>query len=118
MTSDNVILSDALSLAGSISVALLVIAFLLHKFYFSWSSTNKEGSLLSRMHEELERMSEHNTNLMEQLGKLQIEVIRLNSELFKLTKENQNLHSEVARLTHEVSRLQNLLPGVPDESTN
>ena len=118
MTSDNVIISDALSLAGSISVALLVIAFLLHKFYFSWNSTNKEGSLLSRMHEELERMSEHNTNLMEQLAKLQVEVIRLNTELFKLTKENQNLHSEVARLTHEVSRLQNLLPGVPDESTN
>lgn len=118
MPADNVILSDALSLAGSISVALLVIAFLLHKFYFSWNSTSKEGSLLGRMHEELERMSEHNTNLMDQLSKLQLEVIRLNAELFKLTRENQNLHGEVVRLTHEVSRLQKLLPGVPDESTN
>lgn len=117
MPTDNVILSDALSLAGSISVALLVIAFLLHKFYFSWSSTSKESSLLSRMHEELERMSEHNTNLMEQLGKLQLEVIRLNTELFKLTKENQNLHGEVTRLTQEVSRLQQLLPGVPVNDT-
>lgn len=117
MTSDNVILTDALSLASTISVALLFIAFLLHKFYSSWNSTTKENSLLSRMHEELERMTEHNTTLMEELGKLQLEVIRLNSELFKLTKENQNLHAEVVRLTHEVSRLQKLLPGVPDGPT-
>ncbi len=112
MTSDNVILNDVLSLAGTISVALLAIAFLLHKFYSSWNTTDKENSLLSRMHEELERMTEHNTKLMEELEKLQIEVIRLNSELFKLTKENQNLHGEVTRLTQEVSGLQKLLPGV------
>lgn len=111
MTPNTVIVGDALSTAGAITVALLAIAFLLHKFYFSWNSTNKEGSLLSRMHEELGRMSQHNTTLMEELNKLQLEVLRLNTELFKLTKENQNLHTEVVRLTREVSRLQQLLPG-------
>lgn len=118
MTSDNVILNDALSLAGTISVALLAIAFLLHKFYSSWNTTNKENSLLSRMHEELERMTEHNTTLMEELSKLQLEVLRLNTALFKLTKENQNLHSEVSRLTAEVSRLQSLMSGGTYVRTN
>ena len=89
--------------------ALVMLAFLLQKFLNSWKTDKAEASVLTLMHNELERMSEQNTKLSTELGALQIEVIKLNQELRLLTTENQRLHSEVAALTGEVTRLQALL---------
>jgi predicted nuclease with TOPRIM domain len=61
------------------------------------------------MHLELERMSEQNTKLSEELNNLQISVIDLNKQLRIITLENQRLHEEVTNLTGEVTRLQALL---------
>ena len=55
------------------------------------------------MHTELERMSEQNTALSTELGRLHTEVITLSQELRKLTFENQRLQTEVCALTEEIS---------------
>jgi peptidoglycan hydrolase CwlO-like protein len=55
------------------------------------------------MHSELERMSEQNTALSTELGRLHNEVINLSQELQKLTFENQRLQTEVCALTEEIS---------------
>jgi predicted nuclease with TOPRIM domain len=60
------------------------------------------------MHTELERMSEQNTKLSIELGRLHSEVIALNTELQKLTVENQRLQTEVCALTQEVSNFKQM----------
>lgn len=95
--------------AGGTTVGLLALAYVLQKFLTGWKTDKAETSVLTLMHNELERMSEQNTTLSNELGKLQKEVISLNKELRTLTTENQRLHSEVATLTGEVSRLQRML---------
>jgi predicted nuclease with TOPRIM domain len=54
-------------------------------------------------------MSQQNTSLSLELGRLQDEVIKLNNQLQKLTIENQRLQQEVIVLTREVTRLQVIL---------
>lgn len=110
--------TDVISIAATAAAALLGLAFFLQKFVSSWKTTGTENSLVTLLHTELERMSSHNTKLMQEVGNLQEQVIKLNNELYKLTRENQNLHSEVVRLTQEVSALQKLIPGVPNGSTS
>lgn len=95
--------------AGMIAASLVGTAFLLQKFLTGWKADKTEGSVISLMHSELERMSEQNTKLSVELGKLQHEVIELNKQLRTLTAENQRLHAEVVVLTGEVSRLQSIL---------
>jgi uncharacterized protein (DUF3084 family) len=60
------------------------------------------------MHSELERMSEQNTKLSLELGKLQEEVIELNKQLRALVVENQKLQEEVVELTLQISKLKEL----------
>lgn len=91
--------------SGGVAAGLLGFAFLLQKFLTGWKSDKTESSIISLMHSELERMSEQNTTLSVELGKLQQDLIDLNQELRKLSSENQRLHSEVAALTAEVTRL-------------
>lgn len=95
--------------AGGTAIGLLTIAYVLQKFLTGWKSDKTESSILTLMHNELERMSAQNANLSMELGRLQIEVIALNTQLRALTVENQRLHSEVGSLTAEVSRLQHTL---------
>lgn len=79
------------------------------KIMKGWKETATESNIISIMHTELERMSQQNTRLAEELNKLQIEIISLNKELRNLTSENQRLHIEVSSLTAEVGRLQLML---------
>lgn len=85
--------------------ALITLAFMLQKLLKSWKETSVEGSVLKILHTEVERMNAHNTNLVQELSKLQRELVSLNGELYKLTIENQRLHAEVAALTQEISVL-------------
>jgi predicted nuclease with TOPRIM domain len=91
-------------------VALAVIAVLLgiQKILKDWRGTAAETSVITLMHSELERMSEQNTQLSVELGRLNTEVISLNQELQKLTLENQRLQREVVALTAEISNLKTL----------
>lgn len=91
-------------------IALAVIATFvgIQKILKDWRSTNAETSIITIMHTELERMSEQNTALSVELGRLHTEVIALNQQLQKLTVENQRLQTEVVALTNEVSLFKQL----------
>lgn len=96
------------SLIQTISiVALAVVAFSvgIQKLLKDWKSTHAETSVITLMHNELERMSEQNGVLSKELNRLQQEMITLNSQLSQLCVENQRLQTEVVALTDEVSKL-------------
>jgi hypothetical protein len=95
-------------------VALAVVAFSIgiQKLLKEWKSNNAETSVITLMHTELERMSEQNTSLSVELGRLHNEVIALNTQLQMLTVENQRLQTEVIALTNEVSSFKLLRQGV------
>jgi len=99
-----------LQTSGALATGLIALAFGIQRLLKGWKETSAESSVLSMMHSELERMSQHNTVLSEELNKLQIELVTLNKELYKLTLENQRLHTEVASLTDEINRLKSHLP--------
>lgn len=94
-----------LEVIGSVSIAIVTMFIGIQKLLKDWKSTGAETSVITLMHSELERMSQQNTNLSVELGRLHIEVIALNTELQKLTIENQRLQTEVIALTSEVSSL-------------
>jgi regulator of replication initiation timing len=96
-------------LIAAAGVGLLAFAYAIQKFLGAWQQNRTEVSITSLMHTELERMSDQNTKLSIELGKLQEEMIRLNKQLRILTEENQRLHIEVVSLTNEVGRLQKML---------
>ena len=98
-------------LAAGAAAGLIAVAFFAQKFLNSWQSSRAENSVINLMHTELERMSEQNSHLSEELGKLQQEVIKLNRQLHELTVENQKLHSEIVALNLELARLQTTLRG-------
>lgn len=91
-------------------VAIAVIAGFVgvQKILKNWRSTEAETNVITLMHSELERMSEQNTKLSLELGRLHTEVIALNTELQKLTLENQRLQREVVALTAEIGELKTL----------
>ena len=95
--------------AGGLAAGLFAVAFLFQKLLTGIKSDKAESSMIGLMHNELERMSEQNTTLSVELGKLQQDLIELNKELRVLSSENQRLHSEVAALTAEVIRLRSAL---------
>lgn len=91
-----------------VAIAVMAVFIGVQKILKNWRSTEAETSIITLMHTELERMSEQNTKLSIELGRLHTEVIALNTELQKLTAENQHLRTEVAALTQEVSRFKQL----------
>lgn len=91
-----------------VAIAVMAVFIGVQKILKNWRSTEAETSIITLMHAELERMSEQNTKLSVELGRLHSEVIALNSELQKLTAENQHLRTEVAALTQEVVKFKQL----------
>ena len=91
-----------------IAIAVMAVFIGAQKILKNWRSTEAETSIITLMHTELERMSEQNTKLSIELGRLHSEVIALNGELQKLTTENQHLRTEVAALTQEVVKFKQL----------
>jgi predicted nuclease with TOPRIM domain len=96
--------------------ALAVIAVLVgaQKILKDWRGTAAETNVITLMHTELNRMSEQNTQLSLELGRLHTELIALNQELQKLTLENQSLQREVVALTAEISELKTLTQKEPN----
>jgi len=94
-----------------LAVAIIAGLFVFKKLVKDWLSTDTESNIIKIMHTELERLSEQNTALSLELGRLHTEVIALNHELQKLTLENQQLQTEVIALTNEVSGLKLLRQG-------
>ena len=98
---------DNHSLIQTVSlVALAVVAFSvgIQKLLKDWRSTGAETSIITLMHNELERMSEQNGLLATELNRLQQEMILLNAQLSQLCIENQQLQTEVVALTEEVNK--------------
>jgi predicted nuclease with TOPRIM domain len=94
---------QSLQAISLVALAVIGVFIGLQKILKNWRSTEAETSIITLMHAELERMSEQNTKLSVELGRLHSEIIALNGELQKLTVENQNLRTEVCALTQEVS---------------
>ena len=95
--------------AAAIAVGLAGMVFGLQKLMKGLKETGAETSVITLMHQELERMSAQNKILSTELSALQNEIITLNRELRTMSDENQKLHHEVVTLTAEVSRLRELL---------
>ena len=95
----------------AIPLALGGIALGVQSLSKAWKSSSTESHLLQMMHEELERMSNQNATLSQEVGKLQVELVRLSSQLTSLNSENQKLQAEVSGLNQEISRLHSLLIG-------
>lgn len=93
---------------GIVALGLIAVFIGAQKIIKDWRSTSAETNVITLMHVELDRMSEQNTNLSIELGRLHTEVIALTQELQKLTVENQRLQTEVIALTNEVSGLKML----------
>lgn len=94
---------QSLQATSLVAIAVMAVFIGAQKILKNWRSTEAETSIITLMHSELERMSEQNTKLSLELGRLHTEVIALNTELQKLTVENQNLRTEVCALTQEVA---------------
>lgn len=95
--------------AAAIAMGVIGLAVGLQKVVKNWKETSAESSIVTMMHTELTRLSEHNSVLAKELSLLQVEIISLNKQLLALTAENQKLHSQVVSLTEEVNRLQVML---------
>lgn len=96
---------------GAIAMAVIVLMLGVQKILKHWRSTDAENAIITIMHNELERMSQQNTALSVELGRLHTEVIALNVQLQKLVVENQRLQTEVIALTNEVSSFKLLRQG-------
>jgi predicted nuclease with TOPRIM domain len=94
---------------GGAFIALLTVILGMQKMFKSWKETGAETSVITLMHQELERMSTQNGVLAVELNKLQLEVLNLNKELRNLNLENRRLQEEIVTLTLEVNMLQKRL---------
>jgi hypothetical protein len=99
---------QSLQAISLVAIAVMAIFIGAQKILKNWRSTEAETSIITLMHSELERMSEQNSKLSVELGRLHTEIIALNTELQKLTVENQHLRTEVCALTQEVSNFKQL----------
>lgn len=95
--------------AAVIAFGLFGLVFGIQKLLKGWKETGAESSIITLMHQELERLSSQNKILLTELSSLQTEIIKLNRELRTMSDENQKLHAEVVMLSAEVSRLRDLL---------
>ena len=96
---------------SAVALAIIAVMFGIQKMLKHWQTTDAENSIIKIMHTELERMSQQNTALSVELGRLHNEVIALNRQLQKLSVENQRLQTEVIALTHEVSSFKTMRQG-------
>ena len=88
---------------GAIALAIIVVVAGYRKITKEWRADSAELSIITLMHKELERMSEQNTALSNEIGRLHTQIIALNKQIQELSIENQRLQSEVVALTNEVS---------------
>lgn len=99
----DIIPDNLIEVIGLTAMAVILGFTGIRKILKDWQSTEAEVSVINIMHAELERMSEQNTALSLELGRLHNEIISLNHELQNLSMENRRLQTEVVALTIEVS---------------
>lgn len=97
--------SSVAQTSSALVFALIALAFGFQKLLKAWKETNTETDLITRLHTELERMSDQNTKLALELNKLQQEILTLNKQIRDLSEENHKLHYEVCALNAQVYRL-------------
>lgn len=98
------LVSDTLIQAiATIGLAVILIIVGYRKITKEWQVDSAETSIITLMHKELERMSEQNAALSNEIGRLHQQIITLNRQIHDLSIENQRLQSEVMALTNEVS---------------
>lgn len=85
-----------------VGLAIIATFIGIQKLLKDWKATSAETNIITLMHSELERMSEQNSSLSVEVGRLHNEIIVLNNQLQKLTIENQRLQAEVCALTEEI----------------
>lgn len=95
--------------AAVIAFGVFGLVIGIQKLLKGWKETGAESSIITLMHQELERLSAQNKILLTELSSLQSEIIKLNRELRTMSDENQKLHTEVVSLSAEVGRLRELL---------
>ena len=108
MEAQNQDLIQTISLVALAAIGLVVG---IQKLLRDWRSTQAETNIIQVMHTEIDRMSDQNTKLSSEIGKLQEEIIRLNQELTKLNIENNKLQQEVSQLTLELSKFKETARG-------
>lgn len=91
-----------------LSVALIALVIGVQKLVRDWRTTKAESDIISIMHKEIERMSNQNSTLSLELGKLQEEIIELNKQISKLNIENNRLQEEISVLTLELNSFKKL----------
>lgn len=87
---------------GAIALAIIFVMLGYQKISKEWRSDNIENSIITVMHKELERMSQQNTALSTEIGRLHQQILNLNKQIQELSVENQRLQTEVIALTNEV----------------
>lgn len=92
-------------LAGLV-LSIFLLAIGITKLINIFKGDSIQSSLITIMHQELDRLATQNKLLAEELNKLQIKILDLTKQLHSLTLENQKLHEEIAILTNEIGRLQ------------
>ncbi len=78
------------------------------KLIRDWRTTKAESDIISIMNQQIERMSNQNSTLSVELGKLQEEIIELNKQISKLNIENNRLQEEISALTIELDNFKRM----------
>lgn len=97
--------------AGAVAAGAVGLVIGVQKLLKGWKETSAETSILTTMHNELNRLASQNKILSDELQKFQLEVMKLNNQLTDLNIENHSLKNEVIALTKEVTRLQESIKG-------
>jgi len=105
MDSDNQGFLQTISL---LSVALIALVMGVQKLIRDWRTTKAESDIISIMNQQIERMSNQNSTLSVELGKLQEEIIELNKQISKLNIENNRLQEEISALTIELDNFKRM----------
>jgi septal ring factor EnvC (AmiA/AmiB activator) len=105
MDSDNQGFLQTISL---LSVALIALVMGVQKLIRDWRTTKAESDIISIMNQQIERMSNQNSTLSVELGKLQEEIIELNKQISKLNIENNRLQEEISALTIELDNFKRI----------
>lgn len=91
-----------------VALALIALVIGIKKLVLDWKTSQAEISLIEQMSEELKRMNKQNTELTNELFKLQEDIIELNKQLNNLSIENSKLQQEIAALTNELNNFKKL----------
>lgn len=104
----NILTETLLNSISLVALALIALIVGIKKLVIDWKSSQAELGLIEQMSEELKRMNRQNTELTNELFKLQEDLIELNKQLNNLSIENGKLQQEITALTTELNNFKKL----------